>query len=92
MYHFHLIEQSFLSKVANQKYLSLPVSDYMRATGMPMYSTELHGGDYGYTYSWARGIEGTMPKRVTAIGPSSSASLNADVEAYGVVPVFRVDL
>ena len=88
----YLIEQSFLSKVTNQKYLSLPVSDYMRATGMPMYTQTPTGGDYGYTYSWARGFTSTT-KGISAIGPNAGASsMNADVEAYGVVPVFRVDL
>lgn len=89
----YLIEQSFLSKVANQKYLSLPVSDYMRATGMPMYDQYPTGGDYGYTYSWARGFTGSTSKAISAIGPSSASSMNADEKmAYGVVPVFRVDL
>ncbi len=89
----YLIERSFLSKVSNQTYLKLPVSDYMRATGMPMYTTELNGGDYGYTYSWARGFTGSTPKGITAIDVKSGiAGLNADEMAYGVVPVFRVDL
>lgn len=89
-----LLEQTFLSKASNRKYLSLPVSDYMRATGMPMYSQYPTGGDYGYTYSWARGFIGSTPKGISVIGTdASAASLNADEQmAYGVVPVFRVDL
>lgn len=90
----YLLEFDFLTKLSNQQYLKLPVSDYMRATGMPMYNTVPTGGEYGYTYSWARGVTGSTPKGVAVIGTNAgAASMNANESmAYGVVPVFRVDL
>ena len=79
----------------NRPNLKLPVSDYMRATNAPMYSEYPTGGDYGYTYWWARGLGSTMnsSKSVITVSPDCAATqTNVDDKAYGVVPLFRVDL
>lgn len=91
----YLLDYDFIRKASNVQYLKLPVSDYMRATNAPTYSTTATGGDYGYTYWWVRGLGSSMnsSKAVMTVSPGSSATqTNADSMAYGVVPVFRVDL
>ncbi len=79
----------------NYQYRKLLVSDYQRATGCPMYTTETFGGDSGYTYWWARGRDSwaTSSAAVLCGSPKGEgAQANVYEYEYGVVPLFRIDL
>ncbi len=75
------------------KYKMLPVSDYQRATGCPVCSTELSGGEVGYTYYWMRAMSTATSVSVGCIMPNGNPGQNNVYSAeYGVVPCFHIDL
>lgn len=82
-------------KDINYTYRQLLVSDYQRASGMPVFSTELYGGYSGYAYWWLRTRYSSADSPV-AVGCASPNGLSAQANVYegeyGVVPIFRVDL
>lgn len=80
---------------------ALKVSDYQRATGMRVLTTELNGGDNGYSNWWLRSRSNELdsPVALGCAAPGAggkghipSAACNVYEDEYGVVPVFRVDL
>ncbi len=87
--------QDLEKETATFQYKKLLVSDYQRATGLPVCTTYYNGGDSGYTLWWlrSRSSESTSPAAVVLGGPDGHfGQENVYSAEYGVVPCFRIDL